>query len=347
MRKEDYEQIKAVFDKFIQALEMFEPERLSSLLAPEASAALSTLGQFDGAAAIVNGLKWNGVRMDVSKQRIFHYVAKITGDIAVQCAYVQALIGVHRGTQLYPFQYGGRYANTYKKTNDGWRITEIKYDHDWACGNSYFVKNWNLVNYDMLTDIRCKQTILSETDAPWRLVPNCEYGSTDEEQVAETFFKYAWCFDTHDFELQITTITEDVAYIAPKLHLKGVRELVNYCKGIHHDEPALHHCGKVNMISIDGDEAVMEVCRAEPHKLGGGVLHIDNTHHQFYSAKYTVKLKKLDNVWKIYEIHYKPTVFYEIEARHERFADRPLASRDHVYRFESVRKLYDPHATQI
>jgi len=55
----------------------------------------------------------------------------------------------------------------------------------------------------------------------------------------------------------------------------------------------------------------------EPHRLGSKNLNRDTLHQSFYSAKYENKLKKVNGAWKMYQLHYKSGVFFEIdEQRH-------------------------------
>ncbi|WP_416325973.1 nuclear transport factor 2 family protein [[Eubacterium] hominis] len=318
MRKRD--EIKAVFEEFITALELYDPKRILSLVTDDVTSDFSTIGSYQNAKDLIQALAWQGPKMNVSRQRIMNFVCHTQGDIAQQSAYVMVLTGIDDGNYLYSFEYGGKYVLTYQNSEDGWKISAIKYDLDWEKGNTAFAKGWKLLDYKLYAGHRAM--ICSEFDSPWAAIPENDEELSDEEQIIETMFRYSFGLDNNDFHLHHSSYTDDVIFYAGKNIMEsGARNLINNFKNTAHKEHALEHAIKIVDIQINGDEAILYGYRVEPHRLGSKNLNRDTMHQSFYSAKYKNLFRKIDGKWKMYELHYQPGVFFEIDEEKKHFVD--------------------------
>lgn len=318
MRKRD--RIKEIFEVFVSALEDFEPEKIRDILAEDVFAEFSTIGTYHNADDFINALAWKGPKMNVSRQHILNFVCRTNGSVAQQSAYVMALTGIDDGKFLYSFEYGGKYVVSYTEIDGQWKISAIKYDLDWEKGNTAFAKGWKLLDYKLYAGHRAM--ICSEFDSPWAVIPENDEELTDEEQIIENMFKYSFGLDNCDFSLHHQSYTDDVVFYAgDKVMEASARHLINNFKNTAHKEHALEHAIKIVDIEIDGDEAVLYGYRVEPHRLGSKNLNRDTMHQSFYSAKYKNLLRKVDGHWKMYELHYQPGVFFEIDEEKKHYID--------------------------
>ena len=318
MRKRD--EIKTVFEQFITALENFQPEDIKSLLKEDVQADFSNIGSYHHAEELIQALVWKGPNMNVSRQHIMNYVCHTNGDLAQQSAYVMVLTGIDDGKYLYSFEYGGKYVLTYENTEQGWKISAIKYDLDWEKGNTAFAKGWKLLDYKLYAGHRAM--ICSEFDSPWAAIPINDEELSDEEQIKEIMFKYSFGLDNCDFHLHHSSYTDDVIFYAgANIMESGARNLINNFKNTAHKEHALEHAIKIVDIQINENEATLYGYRVEPHRLGSKNLNRDTMHQSFYSAKYRNLFRKIDGEWKMYELHYQAGVFFEIDEEQKHFVD--------------------------
>lgn len=318
MRKRDA--IKEVFAQFVKALETFEPDNISSIVTDDVLGYFSNVGETKGKAELIKALTWKGMKMNVSRRRITNFVVRTCGEKAQQSAYVMSLVGYDNGSFLFPFEFGGKFVNSYILTEAGWKISEIRYDLDWEKGNTYFAKDWRFIDYKIFAGH--KPMISSEFDSPWAVIPENDEELTDEEQIIENMFKYSFGLDNCDWSLHHASYTDDVIfYSGDNVMENSARNLVNNFKNTSHKEHALEHAIKIVDVKVEGNEATLYGYRIEPHRLGSKNLNRDTVHQSFYSAKYVNKLKKIDGVWKMYELRYKPGVFFEVDQKQSLYVD--------------------------
>lgn len=318
MRKRDI--IKSVFEEFVTALETFQPEKIRTIVTDDVKGHFSNVGETEGKDALIAALTWKGMKMNVSRRTITNFVVRTCSDKAQQSAYVMSLIGYDNGSFLYPFEFGGKFVNSYLLTEDGWKISEIRYDMDWEKGNTYFAKDWKFIDYKIYAGHR--PMINSEFESPWAAIPENDEELTDKEQIIENMFKYSFGLDNCDWNLHHGSYTDDVIFYAGDSVMEsGARNLINNFKNTSHKEPALQHAIKIVDIKLEGEEATLYGYRIEPHRLGSKNLNRDTLHQSFYSAKYVNKLRKVDGKWKMYELHYKSGVFFEIDKERKHYID--------------------------
>ena len=317
LKDKNVKEIRNVFERLIEMIEKSDFSLLSEIAVEEVCADFSTLGQFQGLQKTAQGLKWKGQDIRIHRHNVCNFVALYDEEKAQQSAYVFEMY-INDIDGFYPFEYGGHFANTYVKTIQGWKLKDIRYDLDWVCGNTYFAKDWKMLDYAMYNGHR--QSCVHEFDTPYICIQQPLNEFDEKEEVMQTMYRYSAGLDNFDFSLFCTSCCDDVVFISNgKVLYNGLRELVAGFRNTRHKEATMEHAFKIFNVQIDGDEAVLEAYRVEPHRLGSKVLNKDNYEYKFYSAKYFNRLRKIEGVWKLYELNYTPKVFFEIDPDEDKF----------------------------
>lgn len=219
---ENRKEIYRIFAILVDAIRSDELDVLKEILTEDCIADYSTYGSTTGIDNIIEMLKWPGPECQVKKTTIWNFVARSNKEgYGQQYAYIQAINAIDDGMNIFPFTYGGRYCNSYIKTEQGWKISHIRFDLVYADGNTCFVENhWKLIEGDRHSGHR--PMIVPELDNPWDVIKeDCE-PQTDEEQIFELQFKKVFGIDTGDFRETISIMTDDMQQFH---ETKGIQEL--------------------------------------------------------------------------------------------------------------------------
>jgi hypothetical protein len=260
-------EIQKIFSDFSLALETNNISSIKNYFTPEAVASFSNLGDFKGVNAIIKGLNRCGPEPDVVRNQVTNSYVAVSDGRAQQSAYMTGILANDIGKEeLDSFLFGGHFVNTYARTNEGWKISHLRFQLDWQLGNIGYATNWKLadgvVGWHQKT---VTPTILSELDAPWRVFPNPNERGTDEEQVAETYIRYSWALDQADFSLLTTVFTEDAkADMSPFGPMNGRREIVSLLKILRSGQPYMQHAATNFRVKVTGDTATMDIFRVVP-----------------------------------------------------------------------------------
>jgi hypothetical protein len=260
-------EIQKIFSDFSLALETNNISSIKNYFTPEAVASFSNLGDFKGVNAIIKGLNRCGPEQDVVRNQVTNSYVAVSDGRAQQSAYMTGILANDIGKEeLDSFLFGGHFVNTYARTNEGWKISHLRFQLDWQLGNIGYATNWKLadgvVGWHQKT---VTPTILSELDAPWRVFPNPNERGTDEEQVAETYIRYSWALDQADFSLLTTVFTEDAkADMSPFGPMNGRREIVSLLKILRSGQPYMQHAATNFRVKVTGDTATMDIFRVVP-----------------------------------------------------------------------------------
>lgn len=320
MRKRD--QIKTTFNDFVDSIEKNDLTKLSSFFTAEAVAHLSTVGEKKGGNDIANGLVVKEEGITLRRYMISNFVVRTDGNHARQSAYVMALVGKDDGKFLFSFEYGGKFLVDWKRSGDDatWQIDELWYDLDWVKGNTSYVKDWTLIDYNIYSGHQ--PMISSEFDSPWACITKNDEALTDEEQIIENMFKYSFGLDNCDWVLHGSSYTTDVCFHRGQIvDASCAKRLINNFKNTSHKESALEHAIKIVKVVVDGDEAVLYGSRIEPHRLGSKILCRTTLCNNFYTAKYVNKLRKVDGQWKMYDLDYRAHVDFDTNPRPTHYYD--------------------------
>ncbi|MDE5910206.1 MAG: nuclear transport factor 2 family protein [Lachnospiraceae bacterium] len=301
-------EIYQVFCQFVEALRIGQPKRIRNLCTEDCLADMSTVGSLVGVDAIVEALKWPGPELQIRKSAIQNLVIRNDGRIAQQSAYVTNIFAQDDGEQVYPFVFGGIYCNSYIKTENGWKLNHIRYDLSYEFGNNSYVKDhWTLLDYVIYHGH--EPMINTELDAPWVVIPEDAEPYTDEEQIIDAWFKYAFGLDLGDYYLTKDAATDDIVleFSSHKGHgvHRGMRAYNNFLKSIHHKESAIFHGVRVGVVKVTGDEAIIVTPRGEEQRLRNRIMNRDNIHSLFTTSVYYNTARKCeDGVWRINKMRY-------------------------------------------
>jgi hypothetical protein len=310
----------ATFAAMIEAIRTDDVDAVAALCAPECIAHVSTVGTLIGPAAIAEGLCWPGPATAVSKATIWNFVARSDEARAVQTADVQWIRATDDGRRIHPFLWGLQWFAEMAPSDDGWRFTTIRADLAYEAGNSGFVRGaWTLMDYDEFAGHA--PAISPVLDNPWRLVPVDAEPQTDEEQVFELMFKYAYAFDNGDFDFLHSFVTADFFINGGSVEkpyprgpldagdLVGLREVSDFLRSKFHKEAKMMHACRMGAIELDGDVAVAWMPRGEEHRLRGLALTAENVDSAFTTAVHKLVARRdATGAWRLARYRIEPTL---------------------------------------
>ncbi|WP_171004877.1 nuclear transport factor 2 family protein [Enterococcus hulanensis] len=319
---------KEIFKQFyclMTALRNNDLNNPEAFFTSDCIADISMTGHFESVQEVSKGLQWPGPIMDIQRITIWNFVARSHNGIAQQSAYVQCIYAKKESQFIHPFVFGGHFVNTFKKTDNGWKISNLKFDLMYESGNNSFVKDhWNLIDYGIFYGH--KPIINAEIDSPWHVIPHDEEEQTDVEKIFETEFKLNFGMDGGNFEMTASTFTEDVQFkmSAHKNINKynptqtdgdyfGIAECNNFLKSKHHKEPRLQHTDTMGDIVIDGNEATAYMFRSEFNRIANQIYKPSNIYTNVNTVLHINKFRKIDDEWKLSEFTYHPVLdFVEV-----------------------------------
>lgn len=300
-----HDQIAKVFAKLISDLKANAQADFDDLFTTNCSFNMSTLGSFKGTKAAREKFNWQGLPVNYKQFHIFNSCIRYADNHAVQTAYVIGKVGKLKNNYFHYFLFGGRYLINYSYS-DKWQISTLSYLEDMEFGNTIFVDNWwKMIDY-RLVDGYSNQYIIPK-ESPWKKVENSM--TSDTEEIKDVWNKYAWGIDEWDLALTKSVLTLDVFSNIPGHPLYDRSSLLDLFLRKRKKENVMSHVGRIKKIKVEGEEAIMEVWRYEPHRMGTKFLTVSNPNSMFYTVKYLFHLNKKNNQWKAYQIDYHLGVF--------------------------------------
>ena len=200
------------------------------------------------------------------------------------------------------------FANEWKQTEDGWKMSEIRMDIVDKSGNyEDFFENWHF------EDSKAKwyqgihlPVINGELDSPWIKIPEAEDVLTEEEKLLDGFYRYTFGIDTLSFEHVWPVFADDfVAVMDPwgQLDRRGFLSTIKF-----HRQSARHwtHSVVPEKIEIDGEKAFLKLYRMAGHAQRNHPLTItrDNVDKEYACARYDIQARKEDGMWKVNRVEY-------------------------------------------
>ncbi|NIF85814.1 nuclear transport factor 2 family protein [Comamonas sp. Tr-654] len=124
-------------------------------------------------------------------------------------------------------------------------VTELRLQLNSVEGAAGTLADWTLpVAYRQWKPGDAPAVVSSELDAPWHRVPDNTLVLSDEEQMAQAWFRYAWGLDQADHGLLARSFTQDARAVLPPMGtLKGRRMLVSTLKAFRMPWPWMLHAG--------------------------------------------------------------------------------------------------------
>lgn len=303
---EGRDEIKRVFERFVEILENNTTDALDEVLDENVELFSTNRGNARGLENVKRALEWQGTAVNYRRCRIFNFVAFTESGIGRQSAVVTTLVGIDDPDYFHYFQYGGYYLNDYALCGGEWKITRIRFNLDMEDGNTCFVRGWwKLIDYRYLEGA-ASYPIVSELDAPWTAVKHKESLGDERERVLDALYRYAWGIDHADMHIFMTCIDDGVSFgmtasgaPASDGELTSKGEMIRFMKYKRYKEAVMEHIYKIVSVVIDGDEAVVEAYRYEPHRMGTQKLNKYNKEWDFYTGKFEFVFARRDGEWKL------------------------------------------------
>lgn len=299
--------IKNLLDQYAQALETDDMQLMADLLCEDVVLESTNYGNAIGKDEVINKLKWQGIGYNYARYKIFNYVCFHLDITARSSCVMSALIGLNQPDYFHYFQFSGYYLNDYKKIDGKWKISKIRFNLDMEDGNTLFVNHWwKLIDYRYFEGAS-HYPICSEVENPWDTYYHANDDESEDEQVLDALFRYAWGIDHADFKIFATCCNDFVkfAHVNSREELKTIpddvgmnkSELIRFMKYKRYKEPTMEHIYKVKRVEILNGKAIVEVYRYEPHRLGTTKLNKLNMNDDFYSGHFYYEFIKKEGTY--------------------------------------------------
>ncbi|WP_320973731.1 nuclear transport factor 2 family protein [Dysgonomonas capnocytophagoides] len=312
MKREDYLEIKEVFNTFIRAWGKADTNILDHCFTAECACHLSIVKKYPCGSQ--HGLI--GIKDFIAKQPqpdFFYitpcnFVVRIKENEAQQSTILVCRCGVFENDNVRIIEFSALLSNHWTKTEGGWKIDDFKMDIT-ECSGEYteFIENWYFEKQDLAYYHGIHLPVISgELDAPWFRIPQEEDVKTDEERILEAFSRYAYGIDTLNFSLLTEALANDlVVNMAPwgamdkrefMQTLKYKRQAVRYW-----NHPALLDC-----VLLHENSADLRLHRMAGHRQSAMpiIFTKENYDIQYADARYEIKMIKEDGIWKILRMDY-------------------------------------------
>ena len=205
---EEKRQIWFLFESFVRGMKLGDFAKADIFL-ETADIVCSHTGSGTGPKDAARLLAYPGPGPEHVKQNAENVIFRRLGAEARQSFHLHQLYTLHgENGEFHYFQYGGTFVLGYGKEKDGWKIESVRFDLCWTDGNTFWVKDWKLIDFHMPK--RYKQVISWKTDGVCRALPRNEEEQTEEEKIRERLFLYGWVIDTEDYGLFREIALEDV-----------------------------------------------------------------------------------------------------------------------------------------
>ncbi|MEY8345406.1 nuclear transport factor 2 family protein [Niallia circulans] len=314
MYREDYDEIRSTFEKFLGSWKTKDLDVLDECFVPDTKCYLSTVKDYScGSQHSIYGIRnfvEDMAETDVFHIRICNYVSRIADNVGHQIATVICRVAKYGDNkEINSFEFSALFANGWIKTETGsWKMNEVRMDIvDYSGDFEDFSKNWYFEDKNAKWYQGVHLPVINgELDSPWNRIPHSEIVLSEEEKVMETFSRYAFGIDTISFENVSPIFSDDfVAVMAPwgNLDKRGFMSTIKY-----HRQPARYwtHSVVPEKIEINGDNAELRLYRMAGHKQRSHPIVItkENVDTEYACARYEVKMKKENGIWKLSRIEY-------------------------------------------
>ncbi|MCR4634456.1 MAG: nuclear transport factor 2 family protein [Erysipelotrichaceae bacterium] len=317
---------KAMHKAFCDLIEMLRTDdfsKINEVLTQDCLADLSTVGHLKGIEEIKEKIGWPGPACNVSKITVWNFVARSHEDRGRMFAYVQCTRAIETDEDLYPFLFGGQFVNSFVKEDGIWKMDHIRFDLIYEEGNDLFVKDkWTTINYGLYSGH--EPMVNAELDSPWRVIPDDDEKLSDEEEIFELMYKYAFVFDNADFEFMHTFVTddfwingsgEDLPYPddPPRSgDFPGLRAVNDFLKSKHRNEAKMIHSCRMDRIEYEDENTVHAYMpRGEEYRLKNHNPDKESIHSMVTTAMHHIYAKKIDGIWRMYKYRITPELRFD------------------------------------
>lgn len=200
-----------------------------------------------------------------------------------------------------PVQFVGVLVLHLVPSGDGARVAELRLQLNSVEGESDVLADWTLpVAHRQWKPGDAPAVVSSELDAPWHRVPRNTLVLSDEEQMAQAWYRYAWGLDQADHGLLSQSFTQDASALLPPMGtLVGRRTLITTLKAFRMPWPWMLHAGTPMAIEQGSGQARMVLGRLIP-----GRMRLEDG-RRLYGAHYQIELSQVDGNWLIHRMDYR------------------------------------------
>lgn len=182
------------------------------------------------------------------------------------------------------------------------RVSELRLQLNAVEGEVSVLADWALpVAHRQWKPGDAPAVVSSELDAPWHRVPRNTLVLSDEEQMAQAWYRYAWGLDQADHALLSRSFSQDARAVLPPMGtLEGRRMLVTTLKAFRMPWPWMLHAGTPMAIAHTpgSRHARMVLGRLIP-----GRMRLEDG-RPLYGAHYQIQLSQVDGDWLLDRMDY-------------------------------------------
>ncbi len=319
--------IRKMTEELVKAWETGETDILDDLILTDASIEFTMFGRGICIAELKHWMSERARPVSYTRFDIVNYVCLMEQGKAQETYSLIGLFADKAKGNWEQFQFEGIFANTVLLTENGWCFGSIKFELTdantsiWpkmfndgitvipSGGDDSFVANWLVKQHDdRIGWYPDKELpiIVPEVDAPWTVISNRENIGTEEEQIEEVFYRYAYGVDNGLFELYEDVFTDDavIKYFDDQpWDKRTVTEMLKFekqggCRVI--------HTGFHKDIRIFGDRAVgyvylRSITAPDYLPITEGMIR-----KRWIWARYRLEYVKRDGKWRIHRLFFYP-----------------------------------------
>lgn len=309
----------------VKAWETGKTELLDQIIAEAAWIDFTMYGRNIGREKLKKFFEDRSEKISYISFELLNYVCAIEKNLAVVSSAMIGIFADKKEEKWSRFGFEGNFANRLIKTEDGWKFSSIKFeltDEDstrWAWlftggipeekgrGDLSFVPAWICTKHDDRVGWfpgRRIPVINAEFDAPWLAIKNRENQGTDEEQIQETFFRYAYGIDNNCFKLYDDVFTEDAVIMYSDDRPYDKRSVTEMLKAERLGSCRCTHTGFFTDVKVDGDTAKATLYLRGPLIPDEYELTDEMMNTRLVWARYHLNYVKQNGKWLIQRLNF-------------------------------------------
>ena len=260
------------------------------------------------------------------KIKIYNHVENKKENVAYQYA---TIIGLFSDDSSH-LAFGGTFVNKLIKEDIGWMLKDIKFNLQFSddigkthlnknglifrssgYGNKAFIKKWKTIddrighNMSELPNMG-ERMISPDFDTPWYIIKKSDLELSDEEQIKELVYKFAYSFDLATFHGTSEIFTDDVKFRWYDVEFDNKRDTIGYLKLLKKSTPRSHNSFDIKDIKIDGQKAFLSANKIAPDLRN--LRNVSSDFNQWISGAFNISFVKESNKWKINMMIYKEEI---------------------------------------
>lgn len=311
MNRQDYEEIKGVFERFISNWCNRNTDDLCNCFVQDVKCYMGTCkDSTDGGRHSVNGV--TGFVNEMTKcshlhMNIYNFLCRAKDEKAYMTAIVTGVAATAKG-EWKTCEFDFMFANSLIKTNDGWKINEMRFDLTDTNGEfKEFMEPWFIgePKARWFEGVHLPM-ICGDLDNVWVRIKECEEVLTEVEQIYATFSRYAFGIDAVSFQHLDEAFSDDLVMNMAPFGSMDKRCAMQTLKFHRQPDKYWIHPAKVDSIEIDRDEAKVRLYRMAGHRQRHNplILTAENIDNEHACARYELKMRKENGQWRINRLDY-------------------------------------------